>query len=92
MGESMLKVAREPIPETAKRGKIKWFDTDLNYGFVSPAEIGKRDVFLHRSAVKASQVLFEHLVRDQDVYYVEEMDRNTHRISVAQIWLIGGDQ
>ena len=88
----MLKIAREPIPETAKRGKIKWFDTDLNYGFVMPSEFGQRDVFLHRSAVKDSRVMFEHLVRDQDVYYVEEMDRNTHRISVSKIWLIGGGE
>lgn len=80
------------IPTGAKRGKIKWFDMDLNYGFVVPSKFGVKDIFLHRSAVRASDVPFERLVRDQDVFYTEEMDRKTHRISVARIWLIGGDK
>ena len=34
-------------------GTVKWFNTDKGYGFIAP-EGGKRDVFVHISAVERS--------------------------------------
>ncbi|HXQ42757.1 MAG TPA: cold shock domain-containing protein [Candidatus Udaeobacter sp.] len=38
-------------PSSEIRGKVKWFNPEKGFGFVSPAD-GSPDVFLHVSALK----------------------------------------
>ena len=38
-------------PTAETRGKVKWFNPEKGFGFVSPAD-GSPDVFLHVSALK----------------------------------------
>ena len=38
-------------PTSETRGKVKWFNPEKGFGFVSPAD-GSPDVFLHVSALK----------------------------------------
>lgn len=36
-------------------GKIKWFNFNKGYGFITP-DNGEKDVFLHRSALESSSI------------------------------------
>ncbi len=35
-------------------GRVKWFNADKGYGFITPAEVeeGSQDVFVHHSAIQ----------------------------------------
>ena len=54
-----------------KQGKIKWFNPDKGFGFIRPHN-GKKDVFIHISAVNAAGL--QTLNDDQEIEYevVEE--------------------
>ncbi len=53
-------------------GTVKWFNTTKGYGFIQPDE-GKRDVFVHISAVERSGLTG--LADGQKVEYELERDR-----------------
>ena len=53
-------------------GTVKWFNTTKGYGFIQPDE-GKRDVFVHISAVERSGLTG--LADGQKVTYDLEKDR-----------------
>ena len=53
-------------------GTVKWFNTTKGYGFIQPDE-GKRDVFVHISAVERSGMTG--LADGQKVSYELERDR-----------------
>ena len=51
------------------RGRVKWFNGEKGYGFISPAE-GGEDMFVHFSAIQGGsgfKVLEEGQVVDYDV-------------------------
>ena len=43
----------ESLPPIRRQGKVKFFDKDRGFGFVSPDD-GGREVFVHISAVQRS--------------------------------------
>jgi CspA family cold shock protein len=53
-------------------GTVKWFNTTKGYGFIQPDD-GKRDVFVHISAVERSGLTG--LADGQKVSYDLERDR-----------------
>jgi CspA family cold shock protein len=52
-------------------GKVKWFDPQKHYGFISSREVG-RDVFLHQSAMVDGNTPVE---GDRVTFITEETDR-----------------
>jgi cold shock protein len=58
-------------PDKRYRGKIKFFDKDRGFGFVTP-DHGGRDVFVHISAVQRAGL--PHLDDGMDISYATEED------------------
>jgi CspA family cold shock protein len=58
------------------KGTVKWFNPDKGYGFVAP-DNGKKDVFIHMSALKEAGL--DNLDEDQKIEYevVEEKGRES---------------
>ena len=65
-------------------GTVKWFNTTKGYGFIAP-EGGKKDVFVHISAVERSGLTG--LADNQKVSYELAEDRNG-RSSAVNIKLV----
>ena len=63
-------------------GKVKWFDAEKGYGFISTSE-GK-DVFVHFSAIQADgyKALAE---GDQVEFEVKEVDRGPQAAKVVKL-------
>ena len=59
-------------------GTVKWFNTTKGYGFIQPDE-GKRDVFVHISAVERSGLTG--LADGQKVTYDLERDRQGRELA-----------
>jgi cold shock protein len=60
------------IPSTTRfSGKIKFFDKERGFGFVTP-DLGGRDVFVHVSAVQRAGV--PHLDEGMNISYAVEDD------------------
>jgi cold shock protein len=53
-------------------GKVKWFDAQKGYGFITPDD-GSKDVFVHISAVQRAHL--HPLNEGQPVCYDVETDR-----------------
>lgn len=34
-----------------KRGKVKWYDAEKGYGFITPVNGGGKDIFVHKSNI-----------------------------------------
>lgn len=51
------------MPQGKLKGKVKWFNSDKGYGFITPNEGGK-DLFFHISNMKV-----ETLENDQEVLF-----------------------
>jgi len=64
-------------------GKVKWFNTQKGYGFISP-DNGTKDIFVHISAIEKSGI--SSLNEKDKVSYDEA--RNNGKISAANIKLL----
>ena len=64
-------------------GKVKWFNSQKGYGFISP-DNGTKDIFIHISAIEKSGV--SSLNENDKVSYDEA--RNNGKISAANIKLL----
>ena len=64
-------------------GKVKWFNSQRGYGFISP-DNGTKDIFVHISAIEKSGI--SSLNENDKVSYDEA--RNNGKISAANIKLL----
>ena len=64
-------------------GKVKWFNAQKGYGFISP-ENGTKDVFVHISALQTAGI--SSLQENDKVSYDET--RNNGRVSAGNLKLI----
>ena len=64
-------------------GKAKWFNSQIEYGFIS-SDTGTKDIFVHISAIEKSGI--SSLNENDKVSYDEA--RNNGKISAANIKLL----
>ena len=64
-------------------GKVKWFNPQKGYGFISPDD-GTKDIFIHISALEKSGI--NSLNENDKVSYDEA--RNNGKISAANIKIL----
>ena len=61
-------------------GKVKWFNPQKGYGFITPDD-GKKDIFVHISAVEKSGI---NTLNENDKVSYDEA-RNNGKVSAANI-------
>lgn len=61
---------------TMIKGKVKWFNFKKGYGFIQPDD-GSKDVFVHKTALKNSNI--DNLEEGQDITFeiAEENGKNS---------------
>ncbi|MBX6396080.1 MAG: cold shock domain-containing protein [Alicyclobacillaceae bacterium] len=65
------------------KGKVKWFNAEKGYGFITPVDGGK-DVFVHYSAIQEEG--FRTLEEGQDVEYdIVEGPRGPQAANVVKL-------
>lgn len=64
-------------------GKVKWFNPQKGYGFITPDD-GKKDIFVHISVVERSGI--SSLNENDKVSYDEA--RNNGKVSAANIKIL----
>ena len=64
-------------------GKVKWFNPQKGYGFISPDD-GKKDIFVHISALEKSGI---NALNENDKVSYDEA-RNNGKISAANIKIL----
>ena len=64
-------------------GKVKWFNSQKGYGFISP-DNGEKDIFVHKSAIEKSGIS---VLNENDKVSYDEA-RNNGKISAANIKLL----
>ena len=64
-------------------GKVKWFNPQKGYGFISPDD-GKKDIFVHISALEKSNI---NTLNENDKVSYDEA-RNNGKVSAANIKIL----
>ncbi|MBF95674.1 MAG: Cold shock protein CspA [Alphaproteobacteria bacterium MarineAlpha9_Bin4] len=64
-------------------GKVKWFNSQKGYGFISP-DNGTKDVFVHISALQTAGITS---LKENDAVSYDET-RNNGRVSAGNLKLI----
>ena len=65
-------------------GKVKWFNTQKGFGFISP-DAGGPDVFVHISAVQRAGL--NHLDENQKIMYELLTDKRTGKVAAGNLQL-----
>jgi CspA family cold shock protein len=68
-------------------GKVKWFNPNKGYGFITP-ENGAKDIFLHISSLEKAGITF--LEDGQRLEY--EVSTNKGKDAAVNIKLLSGDK
>lgn len=64
-------------------GKVKWFNTQKGYGFISP-DNGNKDIFVHISALEKSGI---NALNENDKVSYDET-RNNGKVSASNIKIL----
>ena len=64
-------------------GKVKWFNPQKGYGFITPDD-GKKDIFIHISALEKSGI---NTLNENDKVSYDEA-RNNGKVSAANIKIL----
>ncbi|OGR58920.1 MAG: cold-shock protein [Elusimicrobia bacterium GWA2_69_24] len=65
------------------KGKVKWFNDQKGFGFITP-EDGSKDVFAHHTSIKAEG--FRTLAENQEVEFdVEQSDKGPRAANVRPL-------
>ena len=66
----------------AMKGKVKWFNDQKGYGFITPND-GSKDLFVHHSSIQAEG--FRSLSEGQEVEFdVEQSDKGPKAVNVRK--------
>lgn len=66
------------------QGKVKWFNAEKGYGFISPGE-GQEDLFVHFSEIQMDG--YRTLKEGQDVEF-EVIDGNDGKLQAAKVHVV----